>query len=94
MAAGGSASWTAMPSIDVPAAARNPRESGQAVVAHLNGCGVRAEMVPIAPMLKGVDYKAEARNPATVAKLGQAYADVETELLDKYETWAEVAATR
>src|SRR3954468_5825595 len=60
------------PVVVVPAASLVPRRSGQAVADNLNHYGARAEMVPIAPLLKGVDYKAAARDPAVVAKLRKA----------------------
>lgn len=41
-----------------------------------------------------LDNASRKQDIANVAKLGQEYTDVETELLNKYETWAEVAATR
>src|SRR3954454_24495101 len=60
------------PVVVVPAPSLFPRRSGKAVVDNLNHYGARAEMVPIAPLLKDVDYKAAARDPALVAKLRKA----------------------
>jgi len=61
------------PVVVVPAAAENPQKSGQAVADNLNRYGAAAEVVPIAPKLKGTDYKAAAREPANVARLRRAH---------------------
>jgi cyanophycinase len=62
------------PVVVMPTAADNPMKSGQAAVANLNSkrYGARAEMVLIAPMLTGVDYKAAARDKANVEQLRKA----------------------
>lgn len=56
----------------VPAAAGNPRASGMAVVENLRRHGARASLVPIAPRLTEVPYRAAAADPANVAMLRQA----------------------
>jgi cyanophycinase len=57
----------------VPAASRNPKASGQAVVENLRRYGAQATLVPIAPRLEDVDYKAAAADPANVQKLREAH---------------------
>ena len=56
----------------IPAAASNPSASGRAVVENLICYGAKAELVPIAPRLKDVDYRAAARDPALVRLLRKA----------------------
>src|SRR6202011_4789732 len=56
----------------VPAAAADPKKSGQNVVDNLNHYGASAEMVNIAPKLEGVDYKKAAKDPANAEKLKHA----------------------
>ena len=60
------------PVVVVPAASGNPLRSGEAVVKNLQRYGARAEVVPLAPMLRGSDYKAAARDEDIVAKLRKA----------------------
>jgi cyanophycinase len=60
------------PAVVVVPAPADPRKSGQAVVDNLNHYGARAEVVDIAPNLKGVDYKKAARDPTNVKKLRDA----------------------
>jgi cyanophycinase len=61
------------PVVILPTAAKDPQESGRATVESLTKrYGARAEIVPIAPMLEGADYRAAARDPANVRKLRQA----------------------
>jgi cyanophycinase len=56
----------------IPAASQAPRETGQEVVEHFNRYGGRAEVVLIAPMLKGADFRAAAADPANGDKLRKA----------------------
>jgi cyanophycinase len=60
------------PVVVVPAASLFPKRSGQTAVNNLNHYGARAEMVPIAPLLTDIDYRAAVRDPANVAKLRKA----------------------
>src|SRR5262249_51397773 len=56
----------------IPAAASNPKASGRNIVENLIRYGAKAELVPIAPRLKDVDYRAAARDPALVRLLRKA----------------------
>jgi cyanophycinase len=56
----------------IPAAARSPEKSGQAVVDHLSHYEVKAILVPIAPKWKEVDFRQAARDPAHVETLRKA----------------------
>jgi cyanophycinase len=56
----------------IPAASFEPRETGEAVAENLNHYGARAEMVPIAPQLKDVDFQAAVKDAGIVQKLRQA----------------------
>lgn len=56
----------------IPAASSIPEQTGPAAVQNLIRYGLKAEMLPLAPRLKGTDYKAAARDPELVAKLRQA----------------------
>ena len=46
------------PIVVFPTAAYEPERTGAQIVAALNRCGARAEVVPIAPHLEGVDLQA------------------------------------
>ncbi|MFG6433823.1 cyanophycinase [Roseateles sp. LYH14W] len=50
-------------------AAANPRRSGAQIVAALNQRGAQAEVIPVAPRLKGVDLAAQLADPALIAKV-------------------------
>jgi cyanophycinase len=56
----------------VPAASRRPEHSAQANLEHFRSLGAKADMVPIAPLWKGIDYKAAAADPINVEKLRHA----------------------
>lgn len=50
-----------------PTAAADPERTGAQIVAALQRCGGRAELMPVAPHLDGVDLKAALHDPARVA---------------------------
>ena len=52
-----------------PTAAYEPERTGAHIVAALNRCGARAEAVPIAPHLAGVDLQAALNDPALIARV-------------------------
>ena len=52
-----------------PTAAYEPERAGAHVVAALNRCGARAEAVPIAPHLDGVDLQAALNDPALITRV-------------------------
>ncbi|WP_162254507.1 cyanophycinase [Pelomonas sp. Root1444] len=52
-----------------PTAAYDPERAGAQIVAALNRCGARAEIVPIAPHLAGVDLQATLHDPAVIARV-------------------------
>lgn len=52
-----------------PTAAHDPERIGAHIVAALNRCGARAEAVPVAPQLEGVDLQACLNDPALVARV-------------------------
>ena len=56
----------------VPAASGNPLKYGRSVVENLIRYGVKAELAPIAPLLKSVDYRKAANDPVLAAKIRQA----------------------
>lgn len=53
-------------------AAANPERSAALIVAALNAQGARAEAIPVAPRLKGVDLQANLNDPALLAKVSAA----------------------
>ncbi|WP_310385582.1 cyanophycinase [Roseateles sp.] len=55
-------------------AAANPERSAAQIVAALNAQGARAEAIPVAPRLKGVDLQASLNDPALLAKVSGAQA--------------------
>jgi cyanophycinase len=57
-----------------PTAAYEPERTGAQIVAALNRCGARAEVVPIAPHLEGVDLQAALNDTALIAKVAAAKA--------------------
>lgn len=50
-------------------AAADPERSGAQIVAALNRCGARAEAIPVAPHLAGVDLQARLHDPALIARV-------------------------
>ncbi len=50
-------------------AAANPERSAAQIVAALNAQGARAEAIPVAPRLKGIDLQANINDPALLAKV-------------------------
>ncbi|MCE4535650.1 cyanophycinase [Pelomonas sp. P7] len=52
-----------------PTAAHDPERIGAHIVAALNRCGARAEAVPVAPHLEGVDLQARLHDPDLVARV-------------------------
>ncbi|NCT82339.1 MAG: cyanophycinase [Comamonadaceae bacterium] len=52
-----------------PTAAYEPERVGAQIVAALNRCGARAEAVPLAPHLRGVDLHAALNDAALVARV-------------------------
>jgi cyanophycinase len=60
------------PIVVVPAAAYDPKNCGQAAVENLIRYGANAEMVPIAPLWKGLDYRAAASDEKNARMLRRA----------------------
>src|ERR1700722_8032363 len=56
----------------IPAASQHPRETGERVAERFKRLGLRAEVVPIAPLLKGTDVGAAAADAANADKLRKA----------------------
>lgn len=52
-----------------PTAAYEPERIAAQIVASLNRCGARAEAVPLAPHLPGVDLQATLNDPALIARV-------------------------
>lgn len=52
-----------------PTAAYEPERIAAQIVASLNRCGARAESVPLAPHLEGVDLQATLHDPALIARV-------------------------
>jgi cyanophycinase len=52
-------------------AAGNPERSGAQIVRALNERGAQAELIPVAPKMKDVDWKANRDDPAWIAKVRQ-----------------------
>ncbi|MDR7268047.1 cyanophycinase [Pelomonas saccharophila] len=52
-----------------PTAAYEPERIAAQIVAALNRCGARAETVPLAPHLEGVDLAATLNDPALIARV-------------------------
>jgi cyanophycinase len=52
-----------------PTAAYEPERIGAQIVAALNRCGARAEAVPLAPHLDGVDLPTRLNDPALIAQV-------------------------
>lgn len=50
-------------------ASENPQRSGDRIVQALNRQGARAEFIPLAPKLKGVDWQAVRDDPARIAQV-------------------------
>lgn len=50
-------------------AAANPERSAAQIVAALNAQGARAEAIPVAPRLKGIDLQANINDPSLLAKV-------------------------
>ncbi len=57
-----------------PTAAYEPERIGAQIVAALQRCGARAELVPIAPHLQGVDLQAALHDPALIARVAASQA--------------------
>ncbi len=57
------------PIVVFPTAAYEPERIGAQIVAALNRCGARAEVVPLAPHLEGVDLQATLHDPAVIARV-------------------------
>jgi cyanophycinase len=57
-----------------PTAAYEPERIGAQIVAALERCGARAELVPIAPHLAGVDLQAALQDPALIARVAASQA--------------------
>lgn len=57
-----------------PTAAYEPERIGAQIVAALQRCGARAELVPIAPHLEGVDLQAALHDPALIARVAASQA--------------------
>ncbi|MFY7866730.1 cyanophycinase [Roseateles sp.] len=53
-------------------AAANPERSAEQIIAALNAQGARAEAIPVAPRLKGVDLQANLKDPALLSKVSAA----------------------
>lgn len=52
-----------------PTAAYEPERIGAQIVAALNRCGARAEVIPLAPHLDGADLQATLNDPAWIARV-------------------------
>jgi len=52
-----------------PTAAYEPERIAAQIVAALNRCGARAEAIPLAPHLEGVDLRATLNDPALIARV-------------------------
>lgn len=52
-----------------PTAAADPGRIGPQIVSALNRCGARAEAIPLAPHLHGVDLQAVLNDPAVIARV-------------------------
>jgi cyanophycinase len=52
-----------------PTAAYEPGRIAAQITAALNRCGARAEIIPVAPNLQGVDLQARLHDPALIAKV-------------------------
>jgi cyanophycinase len=57
-----------------PTAAYEPERIGAQIVATLNRCGARAELVPVAPNLKGADLQQALNDPALIARVAASQA--------------------
>jgi len=63
------AGGTGAPIAVFPTAAHEPGRAGAQIVAALNRCGARAETVPLAPHLHGVDLAATLNDAALIARV-------------------------
>ncbi|WP_162245956.1 MULTISPECIES: cyanophycinase [unclassified Roseateles] len=52
-----------------PTAAADPERVAAQIVGALNRCGARAEVIPVAPHLEGVDLQTALRNEALIARV-------------------------
>jgi cyanophycinase len=57
-----------------PTAAYEPERIGAQITTALNRCGARAEVIPVAPNLEGVDLQAMLNDPALIARVAAARA--------------------